>query len=172
MCYRHRTKQEMTVSVQESIFRVGDHKKKWLEFKYKPNGCNVLCTRRSAAVRPWQLSYGSLKLTSRNTIITPKGLWVLVRCFLRSFHSYAKNPSATCPQLFFSTQGKKKTFSSHSTKNNACLEDKLMIIWFTIWNQLIHTPQGKLCLLFSLKSFTSDVWKFLNNERTRKYSTS
>ena len=101
----------------------------------------------------WQLSYGSLKLTSRNTIITPKGLWVLVRCFLRSFHSYAKNPSATCPQLFFSTQGKKKTFSSHSTKNDACLEDKLMIIWVTIWNQLIHTPQGKLCLLFSLKSF-------------------
>ena len=28
MYYRHRTKQEMTVSVQESIFRVGDHKKK------------------------------------------------------------------------------------------------------------------------------------------------
>ena len=110
MCYRHRTKQEMTVSVQESIFRVGDHKKKWLEFKYKPNGCNVFMHATFSCSSYWQLSYGSLKLTSRNTIIMPKGLWVLVRCFLRSFHSYAKNPSAICPQLFFSTQGQKKHF--------------------------------------------------------------
>lgn len=124
MCYRHRTKQEMTVSVQESIFRVGDHKKKWLEFKYKPNGCNVFMHATFSWRSYWQLSYGSLKLTSRNTIITPKGLWVLVRCFLRSFHSYAKNPSATCPQLFFSTQGKKKIFITFHEK------------WCVSWGQV------------------------------------
>ena len=117
MCYRHRTKQEMTVSVQESIFRVGDHKKKWLEFKYKPNGCNVFMHATFSCSSYWQLSYGSLKLTSRNTIITPKGLWVLIRCFLRSFHSYAHN-------FFFNTQGKKNIFITFHEK------------WFVSWGQV------------------------------------
>ena len=101
----------------------------------------------------WQLSYGSLKLTSRNAIIMPKGLWVLVRCFLRSFHSYAKNPSATCPPLFFLAHKEKKNIFT-------TFHEKWCLSWGQVddhlgynMNQLIHTPLGKLCLLFSLKSF-------------------
>ena len=92
-------------------------KKKWLEFKYKPNGCNVFMHATFSCRSYWQLSYGSLKLTSRNTIITPKGLWVLIRCFLRSFHNYAHN-------FFFNTQGKKNIFITFHEK------------WFVSWGQV------------------------------------
>ena len=75
------------------------------------------------------------------------------KMFFKIFSQLCKKSISYMPTTFFLAHKEKKTFSSHSTKNDSCLEDKLMIIWVTIWNQLIHTPQGKLCLLFSLKSF-------------------
>ena len=103
-------------SDQKSTLTAGDLKKTDWNL-INPIVMMISYTRRSAAVRINNFHTVALSLPrgTRLLIITPKGLWVLIRCFLRSFHCYSKIHWLHAHNFFFLAHREKNPFSPHFT---------------------------------------------------------